>query len=150
MHDGNVTQNLVEIPAYYNWLTENAHQYGFVVRYPDSKSAITGISDYLEHFHYVGYAPAVYMQQNYLCLEEFVETIKAYSHNNPLKVTGDDGQEWLIYYTACQGDMVSVQLPTNYEYTVSGDNDGGIIICVSLYYLYYKYKFLCYHQLRCI
>lgn len=133
VYDWNGTQSLVEIPAYYNWLTENAHKYGFVVRYPDSKAAITGIIDYLEHFHYVGYAPAVYMQQNNLCLEEFVEAIKAYSHHNPLKVFGDNGQEWLIYYTVCKGDMASVQLPTNYKYTVSGDNDGGIIVCVSLF-----------------
>ncbi len=67
-----------------------------------------------------------------MCLEEFVASIKAYSVDKPLEVTDANGQDWLIYYTACQGDVTTVKLPTNFAYTISGDNEGGIIVCVSL------------------
>ena len=127
-----VTSNIYENPDYYTWLVDNAHKYGFVVRYPEDKAAITGISEYVEYFHYVGDGPAAYMKANNLCLEEFVAQIKAYKHGNPLEVTDANGQDWLIYYTACDGDMTTVKLPTNFTYTVSGDNEGGIIVCVSL------------------
>ncbi len=127
-----VTSNLYDSPDYYNWLAENAYRYGFVVRYPEDKAAITGISNYVEYFHYVGDGPATFMKQNNLCLEEFVALIKSRSHDNPLEITDVNGQNWLVYYTACQGDMATVKLPTNFTYTVSGDNDGGIIVCVSL------------------
>ena len=127
-----ITSDIVSDPTYYTWLTEHAHKYGFVQRYPEGKETITGISDYVEYFHFVGYGPAMYMKQNNLCLEEFVAEIKAYTHNNPLKITDANGQDWLIYYTACPNDMATVKLPTNFTYTVSGDNEGGIIVCVSL------------------
>jgi D-alanyl-D-alanine carboxypeptidase len=127
-----VTSNIYDSPEYYTWLADNAHKYGFVVRYPEDKATLTGISDYVEYFHYVGDGAASYMKANNLCLEEFVAQIKAHTHSNPLEVTDANGQKWLIYYTACQGDMATVKLPTNFTYTVSGDNDGGIIVSVSL------------------
>lgn len=116
----------------YNWLVENAHRYGFVVRYPEDKESITRITNYTHCFHYVGDGPATYMKENNLCLEEFVAQIKAHTHDNPLKVTDVNKQDWLIYYTPCEGEMATVKLPTNFTYTISGDNDGGIIVCVSL------------------
>ena len=61
-----------------------------------------------------------------------VAQIKSYSVGEPLKVTDANKQDWLIYYTACPGDMATIKLPTNFTYTMSGDNEGGIIVCVSL------------------
>ena len=127
-----IQDEIINNPAYYEWLVANAYRYGFVQRYPEGKESITGVSNYQECFHYVGDGPAMYMHQNDLCLEEFIAQIKAYTHSNPLEVRDANGQEWLIYYTACEGDMATVKLPTNFTYTVSGDNDGGIIVCVSL------------------
>lgn len=126
-----VTYDLASDPSY-NWLAENAYKYGLVMRYPEAKAAITGISGYEYYFHFVGYGPAKYMHDNDLCLEEFVAQIKSYSVDKPLEVTDANGQKWLIYYTACQGDVTTVKLPTNFTYTISGDNEGGIITCVSL------------------
>ena len=132
IYDGKITTDIETDPTYYGWLTENAYKYGFVQRYPEGKEAVTGTSDYLEMFRYVGYGPAMYMKQNNLCLDEFLAQIKAHTHGNPLKVTDANDQDWLIYYTPCEGEMATVKLPTNFTYTVSGDNDGGIIVCVSL------------------
>ena len=127
-----VTSSLSSDAACYTWMTENAYKYGFVQRYPEGKESTTGMSDYTEHFHYVGYGPAAYMKQNNLCLEEFVATIKGYTQSNPLTVTDANGQGWLIYHAACPGEAATIQLPTNFNYTVSGDNEGGVIVCVSL------------------
>lgn len=132
IYDGVNTFEFESDPEYSEWLTSNAHKYGIVARYPEDKSEITGISDYTNYFHFVGYGPAAYMQANNLCLEEFMTVIKDYSWQKPLQVTDANGQKWLIYYTACPGDMATVQVPTNFTYTMSGDNEGGIIICVSL------------------
>ena len=38
----------------YQWLDENAYKYGFVKRYPEDKTDITGISNEPWHYRYVG------------------------------------------------------------------------------------------------
>ena len=59
------------------WLANNAHKYGFVMRYPDAKSDITGVSGYESAYRYVGVAHATYMYNNNLCLEEYVSYLKS-------------------------------------------------------------------------
>ena len=113
----------------YNWLFENCHKYGFVIRYPDAKSDVTGVSDYSDYFRYVGVAHATYMKANDLCLEEYVEFIKGYSENKPLKINGADGRYYEVWYVAVDGSA-TVKHPTNYAYTVSGTNDGGVVVTV--------------------
>lgn len=59
---------------------DNAYKYGFVIRYPDGKESVTGVSDYNYAFRYVGYAHAYYMHENGLCLEEYISLLqKKYS-----------------------------------------------------------------------
>ena len=113
----------------YNWLFENCHKYGFVVRYPEGKSDVTGVSDYSDYFRYVGVAHATYMTENDLCLEEYVAFIKGYSDNKPLKINGADGRYYEVWYVAVDGSA-TVKYPTNYAYTVSGTNDGGVVVTV--------------------
>lgn len=59
----------------YKWLSENAHKYGFILRYPDDKSDITGITYEPWHFRYVGKEHAKRIYEQGLCLEEYVETL---------------------------------------------------------------------------
>lgn len=59
----------------YMWLSENAHRYGFILRYPEDKSDITGIAYEPWHFRYVGKAHAKKIYEQGLCLEEYVELI---------------------------------------------------------------------------
>ena len=113
----------------YSWLFENCHKYGFVIRYPDAKSDVTGVSDYTDYFRYVGVAHATYMTEHDLCLEEYIEFIKSYSDNKPLKVNGADGRYYEVWYVAVDGSA-TVNHPTNYAYTVSGTNDGGVVVTV--------------------
>lgn len=54
------------------WLAANCAQYGFVVRYPQGKQEITGITYEPWHLRYVGREAALAMQQQNLCLEEYL------------------------------------------------------------------------------
>lgn len=54
------------------WLAANAYRYGFVLRYPSGKTAITGYSFEPWHFRYVGVEVATAMHdQSVATLEEF-------------------------------------------------------------------------------
>lgn len=54
------------------WLAANAHNYGFVLRYPQDKQEITNIIFEPWHFRYVGLEHAAFMYENSLCLEEYL------------------------------------------------------------------------------
>lgn len=58
----------------YDWLQEHAWEYGFVKRYPEDKTDITGISNEPWHYRYVGKTAAKAMTEQGLCLEEYLET----------------------------------------------------------------------------
>ena len=55
------------------WLAENAHYYGFILRYPADKEYITTIEYEPWHFRYVGVEAATVMYNEDLTLEEFWE-----------------------------------------------------------------------------
>lgn len=118
----------------YAWLAEHAHEYGFVTRYPESKVAATGVSGYSNAFRYVGTAHAAYMYQNDLCLEEYVELLKSYDLKGAhLSVTDAQGVKYEIYrIEASTAEQTSVQVPEGKQYTISGDNNGGLIVTVTL------------------
>lgn len=54
------------------WLAENAHRYGFIIRYPEGKDNITGYSYEPWHIRYLGVPLATYLYQTGLCYEEFL------------------------------------------------------------------------------
>ncbi len=54
------------------WLAENAWKFGFILRYPEDKTDITGVMYEPWHFRYVGGEAAAYIMENGLCLEEFL------------------------------------------------------------------------------
>lgn len=57
----------------YDWLMKNAHKYGFVLRYPEEKFAVTGMAARPWHWRYVGVDAANEMKNQNLCLEEYLE-----------------------------------------------------------------------------
>lgn len=59
----------------YKWLVNNAHKYGFVLRYPEDKTEITGIIYQPWHWRYVGVDVANEMKSNNLCLEEYLKAV---------------------------------------------------------------------------
>ncbi len=58
------------------WLAENAWKFGFILRFPEDKTDITGISFEPWHFRYVGRYHAYRIHKDGLCLEEYVEALK--------------------------------------------------------------------------
>lgn len=56
----------------YKWLCENAHNYGFILRYPEDKTAITGMNFEPWHWRYVGTQAAKEMKEKNQCLEEYL------------------------------------------------------------------------------
>lgn len=56
----------------YKWLCENAHNYGFILRYPEDKTAITGMNFKPWHWRYVGTQAAKEMKEKNQCLEEYL------------------------------------------------------------------------------
>ena len=53
-----------------------APQFGFVLRYPEGKNAITGVDYENWHFRYVGVENAQYMAKHQLVLEEYIQKLK--------------------------------------------------------------------------
>ena len=54
------------------WLMEHSWEYGFILRYPESKSAITGIIFEPWHYRYVGREAAEEITKKGICLEEYL------------------------------------------------------------------------------
>ena len=74
--DINADTNKCSSEKVYQWLDENAYKYGFVKRYPEDKTDITGISNEPWHYRYVGTTVAKIMKEENLCLEEYLEKYK--------------------------------------------------------------------------
>ena len=116
----------------YGWIDEHAAEYGFVVRFPEGKDSETGERQRDYTYRYVGVPHAVYMKQNKLCLEEYIDKIKEHTNESPLEVTVGN-KLYQIYYAAANaaGDT-EVPVPSNKTYTVSGNNVDGFIVTVSM------------------
>lgn len=71
-----VLETFDETPEY-RWLQRHAYEYGFVLRYPQEKSELTGIRFEPWHFRYVGREHAEKMRLLNLCLEEYVTYLTA-------------------------------------------------------------------------
>lgn len=117
-----------------HWIYQNAHKYGFVVRYPEEKESITKVSGYTYCLRYVGVPHATYMYENNLCMEEYLDLLKnSYSSAaTRLTISAADGFDYDVYYVAASdSEVTTIDVPTSdFTYTVSGDNRGGFIVTV--------------------
>ena len=62
--------------AEYQWLTENAWKFGFILRYPSDKESVTSMSFEPWHYRYVGRYHALKIHESGLTLEEYLKEIK--------------------------------------------------------------------------
>ena len=121
----------------YRWIYDNAYRYGFTLRYPSAKVSTTGVNYEPYHFRYIGYAHAFYMQQNNLCLEEYLDLLRDnHTFDKKLEIRGDDGFDYLVYYVPKAADsMTTLKVPSEAEgvsYEISGDNKEGFIVTVKV------------------
>lgn len=114
----------------YSWIEENCYKYGFILRYPEKDSEVTGMSYTPNHFRYVGIPHSNIMQDKDLCLEDYIEFLKTYDfYGEHLYLSiGDINYE--IYYVQAEGDATNVPVPKDKYYIVSGDNIGGFIVTI--------------------
>ena len=116
----------------YLWIYENAHKYGFIIRYPNACKNHTGLdSTKRVHLRYIGVEHATYIHQNNICFEEYLELLRN-QHNSPDKALNIQVADasYLVYYIKYTGNPTSIPVPKNSTYTISGDNMNGFIVTV--------------------
>ncbi|WP_342471532.1 M15 family metallopeptidase [Metasolibacillus sp. FSL H7-0170] len=119
------TQGRMEDTFEGQWLAENVWQHGFIMRYPKNKTHITKIKYEPWHIRYVGLPHSVLMQEKDLALEEYIEFLK----DEQIVHTSVNGQDYTIeYYDSVL--FSKAVLPKDKTYTISGDNQSGIIITI--------------------
>jgi len=67
----NLDESQAKMPTQ-QWLMENSWRYGWILRYPDEKSSLTGIIYEPWHYRYVGREIAAEIHELGLCLEEYL------------------------------------------------------------------------------
>ena len=60
----------------YTWLLAHSAEYGFILRFPESKSEYTGVIFEPWHFRYVGTENALKIKDSNLCLEEYLQSMQ--------------------------------------------------------------------------
>ncbi|MCL2109683.1 MAG: M15 family metallopeptidase [Oscillospiraceae bacterium] len=70
LHNTQLTQNFDQTPEF-SWLVNNCHKYGFIMRYPEGKTHITGFIYEPWHYRFVGVKRAYEISQSGLTLEEY-------------------------------------------------------------------------------
>ena len=63
------------VAAVHGWLAEHSWEYGFIVRYPDGKTDITGIVYEPWHYRYVGRELAKEIYESGLTMEEYMDRL---------------------------------------------------------------------------
>ncbi len=115
----------------YAWISENCAKYGFILRYPDKKQDKTGTDSKSYQFRYVGIPHAIYMSENNMCLEEYIEFIKSYTYDSDhLKIAGPDKNYEVYYVPADMSANTEVAVPKDKTYEISGNNIDGFIVTV--------------------
>ncbi len=73
---GNVVldESFAKNPAY-DWLKDNAHHFGFILRYPKNKTEITGYSYEPWHYRFVGVKAATEIYEQGITLEEYLNEV---------------------------------------------------------------------------
>ena len=110
-------------------ILDGYHKYGFIRETCDNSGL---------HLLYVGVPHASYITGNQLTLSSYLTKLRtehAFSEDgaNHLVFTAEDGNRYEVYYVEASGDMVSLPIPTdNGEYTISGDNQNGFVVTVTL------------------
>src|SRR5690606_5867158 len=105
------------------WLEKNSWKYGFILRYPKDKTAITGIQYEPWHFRYVGLPHSAIMYKKNFTLEQYLDYVKK---KKSISVH-HEGKKYFISYYDLKGEA-SKEIAVTSNYEISGDNKSGIIV----------------------
>ncbi|MEN1938607.1 VanY-A/VanY-F/VanY-M family D-Ala-D-Ala carboxypeptidase [Paenibacillus sp. 102] len=119
------TQMKMEKAPEGKWIEEEVWKYGFVLRYPKNKSNITGIQYEPWHIRYVGLPHSAIMQKKNFTLEEYLDFLK----EKKVISTNIEGKKYTVSYYKIS-KSISVNVPVNKHYEISGNNMDGVILTV--------------------
>ena len=106
------------------WLMNNSYRYGFILRYPEHKTDITGLPFEPWHYRFVGQPHAYFMRGRDFVLEEYI----AYLESNRAIAVVFDNTLFKIHYLS--GADETIEIPENYWFSASLDNTGGLIVTI--------------------
>ena len=105
---------------YKKWLDENAAKYGFIESFEDG-------------YRYVGvaHAKAISDSKDINSLADYIKYLKENTSVDKTIEIEVDGTTYKSYYVSCKkGDTIKV--PSDSEYTISGTNEGGVVVTVKV------------------
>jgi D-alanyl-D-alanine carboxypeptidase len=107
------------------WLKDHSWKYGFILRYPEDKTEVTGIQFEPWHFRYVGLPHSAIMREKNLALEQYLDFLK--QQKSVSTTIGEDNYQ-VFYYPVTENRTITV--PTQGEYEISGNNQDGVIVTI--------------------
>jgi len=108
-----------------SWFSENAHRFGFILRYPQNSFETTRVAYEPWHFRYIGKPHSLIVFQNELLFEDYIDYIRGYSFYSPLAFELD-GASYEIFFT----DELDVRIPSGVSHEISGNNVDGFIVTI--------------------
>ena len=105
--------------------------FGFIERYSEDKTSVTGIAHEPWHFRYVGVPHSLIMSRLNMALEEYIDYLRQFTHDtNPL-VEKIGSNTVKIYYTPFdQHESHALSIPEDRPVHISGNNNDGLIITI--------------------
>jgi len=108
-----------------SWLMNYSYRYGFILRYPQHKTHITGVPFEPWHYRFVGQPHAYFMTRNDMVMEEYIDFLRT---NREIDITME-GSTFTLFYLASEDDIL--EIPDSQQFVASRDNTGGIIVTVA-------------------
>ncbi|RIU88520.1 M15 family metallopeptidase [Oceanobacillus picturae] len=121
------TEGLMANASEGKWIEDNAWKHGFILRYPENKTSITGIEYEPWHIRYVGFPHSALMYEHDFVLEEYLDYVK----DKKELYASFEGKEYFITYYP-YGENQQIELPVDHEYMITGDNMNGVIVTVTM------------------
>lgn len=113
----------------YKSFRQHAIQFGFILRYKQEKESITRIAYEPWHFRYVGYPHSKIMEENNLCLEEYIDFVQQYRYSGEQLTVKEKDMTIQIYYVpADKGASSHIPILKCDSYRISGTNREGFIV----------------------
>lgn len=91
------------------WIQAHAREYGFIIRYPKGKHAITQIDYEPWHLRYVGVEVATYIEEQELTFEEFLEEAKEHIARKEAELSSHEWEDPLAEDWIYEGSLAKSQ-----------------------------------------
>jgi len=109
----------------YSWFNENAHYFGFILRYPENRTDVTGVAFEPWHFRYVGRPHAYIIWSNGFVFEEYIDFVRIYDQYFSY-TRYFEGVLYEIFFT----DELQIDIPIDNDFYISGNNVDGFIVTI--------------------